>query len=329
MATALRRMVEYHFGWNEQGEPTGRRDRDEEGGGAEHTPLPGKALRPALALLCAEAVCTRRDRALPAAVAVELVHNFSLVHDDLIDGDAYRHGRPTLWSRFGRGEATLTGDALFALAFRVLAEAPAPRLALTLCELADATHEMADGQALDLLGQGRGRVDGGVVAERACAVARAKTGALMGCACAVGAIAGGADDVRTGHFRAFGRSLGLAFQLADDLLGIWGDPGRTGKPVGSDLAERRVTLPVAAALASRTAAGRELAERYDAVEPPGMAEVPDMTRLVEQAGGRLWAVQALARFRAEAAAHLRRAAPASGPGGMLSGLAAAAACRSH
>ncbi|MGW7517850.1 polyprenyl synthetase family protein [Streptomyces sp. NPDC054796] len=308
----LRDMAEYHFGWKDvRGRSCGEERR-------------GKGVRPALVFASAEAVGCRPGRARPAAVAVELLHNFSLVHDDIIDGDQFRHGRRTLWSAFDSADATLAGDALFTLAFRVLAETPAPRVVPTVLHLSAAAHEMATGQARELVLQRDG--DSGL--EQCVEAALGKTGALMGGACAVGAIAGGADEERAAHFRAFGRQLGLAFQVTDDILGLWGDPATTGKAVGADLAVRKLSLPVAAALASGTAAGRELGERYAAPHPPGPGDVARMTQLVEEAGGRDWAWNKTAECLRNAFEHLRHVKPAPGPACHLASLAAAACRRS-
>jgi geranylgeranyl diphosphate synthase type I len=131
-----------------------------------------------------------------------------------------------------------------------------------------------------------------------------KTASLFGCSCALGALLAGADDTRVDALRDFGLELGVAFQLVDDMLGIWGDPEVTGKPVGADLARRKKTLPVVAALISDTAAGRELLALYHGNGSLDDGQVARATRLVEEAGARQWAREEIAARLAKAAAYL-------------------------
>jgi geranylgeranyl diphosphate synthase type I len=263
---SMRRIAGYHLGWlDETGRPTGAAG--------------GKALRPALALLGSAALGGDPNAALPVAVAVELVHNFSLLHDDVMDGDRTRRHRPTAWAVFGRNGAILAGDALLALAFQV-GGSPAAVTALNTC-----VQRLLDGQSADLAFELRSTVD---LAECR-AMAGSKTGALLGCAVSMGAWAAGGEPDRVAHLRAFGERLGLAFQLADDLLGIWGDPALTGKPVHSDLRSRKKSFPVVAALSSGTPAGRELTNWYARSQPHVHADLAHVAALVERAGGRAWA----------------------------------------
>ncbi|MEV0263800.1 polyprenyl synthetase family protein [Streptomyces sp. NPDC050617] len=241
----------------------------------------GKAVRPALVLSCAEAAGGAARDAVRAAVTVELVHNFSLLHDDVIDQDALRRHRPTVWKLFGVPAAILTGDARLALAHRVLATAPGPRTADSIAMLGHAVEGLVEGEAMDVAFERRPEV---TTAEYA-AMATAKTGALTGAACGLGALAGGADVERARFFTKFGRHLGLAFQIVDDLLGIIGDPGTTGKPVGGDLAARKKTYPVIAALASDTEQGRTLAGMYASGAPLSDADLRWAALLVTDAGG--------------------------------------------
>ncbi|MBT0771965.1 polyprenyl synthetase family protein [Kineosporia sp. J2-2] len=269
----VRPVALYHYGWS-----------DAEG--RECDTGRGKALRPALTLLSAAAAggdgAGRDERVLAAAVAVDLVHNFSLVHDDVMDGDLTRRHRPTVWSVFGVGPAVLAGDALLTLALQTLAPAPAAAAAV-----ADAVQELILGQIQDLALERR---DSATLTE-CLAMAAAKTGALLGCSCALGALAAGAPDGRVRLLGRVGRDLGLAFQLTDDVLGIWGDPAVTGKPAGADLRARKKSLPVVAALASGTAAGRELARVYRSRQELGPDEVARAAALVREAGGRDWALE--------------------------------------
>jgi geranylgeranyl diphosphate synthase type I len=264
---AMMRIAGYHFGWwDENGHP-------EQAGG-------GKAIRPALVLLSAEAVGGVPAVVVPAAAAVELVHNFSLLHDDVMDGDLTRRHRRTAWSVFGRNAAILAGDALLALALDVLAATGHPIAMEGIRMLTAAVQDLVEGQSADLDFEQRVEVE----LVECLRMAERKTGALMGCACAVGACWGGAHREQVERLRRFGVHLGVAFQHVDDLLGIWGDPVVTGKPVYSDLRSRKKSLPVVAALTSDTPAGRELAALYLGDQPSSDSELAHAAELIEIAG---------------------------------------------
>jgi geranylgeranyl diphosphate synthase type I len=267
---AMRRIAGYHFGWwdADSRAVTGIRPA-------------GKALRPALALLSAEAVGGEPAAAVPAAVAVELVHNFSLLQDDVIDGDLTRRHRPTAWRVFGNGPAIVAADALLALAFEVLLRSRRPGAAEL---LHSAVLELAEGQHADLDFERRTDVD----LDECLRMAAGKSGALLGCACALGAEFGGGGIVQVSAMRGFGEQLGVAFQLTDDLLGIWGDPAVTGKPVHADLRRRKKSLPVVAALSSGTRSGDRLAAIYHRHRPLLPGGAARAAALVELAGGRAW-----------------------------------------
>lgn len=273
-------IAAYHLGWTDAaGVPT----RD---GG-------GKAVRPALATLSAQAAGAPAQVGIPGAVAVELVHNFSLVHDDVMDGDTERRHRPTVWAVWGTTSAILTGDALLALAQEVLLDSVSPHRAAAARLLAEATRHLIRGQVMDVAFERRPDV---TLAECLDMVS-GKTGALISASAAIGAVLAGAPDEVVDALATFGAQLGIAFQLVDDLLGIWGDPARTGKPVFSDLRSRKKTLPVTYALSQGGRAGRELADWLRSGAPDCEAEAAD---LIEAAGARQWAV-AEARRRIEAA----------------------------
>jgi geranylgeranyl diphosphate synthase type I len=263
----LRRIAEYHFGWIDvDGKPV-------DGG--------GKGVRPALAVLSAEAVGAPVTSAVPGAVALELVHNFSLVHDDVIDGDRERRHRPTVWALYGVGSAVVGGDALLTLAVDVLLEAPSPHNVRATKRLTRATAEMIDGQVDDMAFEARPTVS----VDECVAMEAKKTGALLACAASIGASLAGADDAVVEALAAYGLNLGLSFQAIDDLLGIWGAPEVTGKPVGNDLRQRKKSLPVAIALSSGRPGADELAQIV------GNGEMTDervvrAAQLVERCGGR-------------------------------------------
>lgn len=221
----------------------------------------GKGLRPAIAVLCGRACGASAEAAVSGAVAVELVHAFSLVHDDIMDGDEERRHRQTVWKAYGVGPAVLTGDALLALAFDALLQSTADRTRDAMELLSHTLIELVHGQAEDLMFEERPWSGPDAVSVEEChAMATRKTGALWACAAAVGAILGDGTPARVDAMAEMGRHLGVAFQAVDDLLGIWGDPSVTGKPVFSDLRQRKKTLPIVAALSAGTEPAARLAE---------------------------------------------------------------------
>jgi geranylgeranyl diphosphate synthase, type I len=245
----------------------------------------GKALRPALALLSARAAGAAPQRGVAPAAAVELVHNFSLLHDDIMDSDTERRHRPTAWTVFGVGAAILAGDALLALAHEALLEDASPQSPWSARCLSAAVQRLIAGQGADLAFERRADV----TLDECLEMAGDKTAALMACACSIGVIHVGAPPNLAMGLAGFGAHVGLAFQLTDDLLGIWGAPEVTGKPVHSDLRARKKSLPVVAALTSGTTAGHELAQCLASAEPLSDDDLLRAARLVEDAGGRQWA----------------------------------------
>jgi geranylgeranyl diphosphate synthase type I len=229
-------MLRYHFGW-----------MDADGQPAPHAL--GKAVRPTLCLLSCEAAGGNWERALPAAAALELIHNFSLIHDDIQDGDQQRHHRPTVWSLWGQAQAINAGDAAFALsgvAIEQLREQGYPaEVVLHVWQLLNtAVLRIVEGQYLDLSFEQQLDI---TVDEYLAMIAR-KTGALLEAAAHLGTLLGSADAALTDHLRWYARALGAAFQVGDDLLGIWGQSAETGKPVAADLRRRKKSLPVVYAL---------------------------------------------------------------------------------
>ncbi|HJP79185.1 MAG TPA: family 2 encapsulin nanocompartment cargo protein polyprenyl transferase [Pseudonocardiaceae bacterium] len=313
LPASMRGIAGYHFGWwNERDEPTENSS--------------GKAIRPALALLCAEVVATTAsDLAIPAAVAVELVHNFSLLHDDVMDGDLTRRHRPTAWAVYGIGPAILAGDALLSLAIDVLADSGHPKAQEGIRLISAAVLELLDGQQADLSFERRGDV-----ARSEClTMAERKTGALLGASCAIGALFGGADPRRVELLRDFGELVGLAFQFVDDLLGIWGDPAITGKSRHSDLDSRKKSLPVVAALTSNTAAGDALAKLYHQQAPLSAQDLIRAAELVDLAGGRDWSQAMADDLLAQALGQLRAASQNPKATAELTTLAALITRRDH
>jgi geranylgeranyl diphosphate synthase type I len=273
-----RRLARYHFGWTDQH-------------GCATTASGGKAVRPALALLSAQAVGASWQVGLPGAVAVELVHNFSLLHDDLMDGDVERRHRTTVWALEGAAAAILCGDAMLALASQVLLDVATLDAVEALRLLASSTQELIRGQYDDLAFERRHDV----TVDECLTMAAGKTGALLACAASIGAVLAGADRTRVTALATYGQELGLAFQLVDDVLGIWGDPDVTGKPVGADLRARKKSLPVTWATTYGGAAGRELAQWLAQPGPDTDDDIRAAARFVDAAGGRAWASEEAAR----------------------------------
>ncbi|WP_405998576.1 family 2 encapsulin nanocompartment cargo protein polyprenyl transferase [Streptomyces sp. NBC_00829] len=301
---SIRRVAMYHFGW-------------EHADGTPAAGSAGKAIRPALVLAAARALGGDPQHAVRAAAAVELAHNFTLLHDDVIDEDPTRRHRPTAWTVFGIPDAIIAGDAMLALALRLLAEDGHPASAAASARLAACVIELCAGQQADCALEERAPHE--VSLDECLAMATAKTGALLGCACALGALYAGAGEEEAAAMDAFGREAGLAFQLIDDLIGIWGDPDRTGKPVGADLAAHKKSLPVVAALTSGSAAGAELAELYRG--PMNAVAVRRAAEAVDRAGGRDWAQLQAADRMARAVHELARAVPDLAAAGDLLALA--------
>ncbi|MET8725666.1 polyprenyl synthetase family protein [Streptomyces parvus] len=262
--------------------------------GADGEPVPGsqgKGVRQALAVLGARAAGGSGEDGVLGAVAVELIHTFSLIHDDIMDGDETRRRRPTLWKAYGTGPAVLAGDALFALAVSTLAEAPGPGGPAAVRQLAGALGDLVHGQAQDLLFESRPwSGPGAVLPHEYRAMATHKTGSLLGCAAALGAALAGAPASTVEALDLAGRHVGVAFQAVDDLLGIWGDPQVTGKPVGSDLRRLKKTFPVLAALSADHPAAGRLDALLTCAGPLDDAAARRAAELIDEAGGRRAAV---------------------------------------
>lgn len=310
------RMASFAFGWCDV-------DGVRRGGGG------GKGLRPALAVLCAEAVGGSAADAVAGAVAVELVHAFSLVHDDIMDGDERRRHQDTLWKAFGVGPAVLAGDALLALALGTIGSTAEGATAM----LSAALVELVEGQAADISFEGRPWAGPhAVTVDEYTAMAADKTGSLLACAAGLGALLGGGGSDAAAAMSTAGRHLGLAFQAIDDLLGIWGDPSVTGKPVFSDLRRRKKSLPVVFAATVENGTHAELLGRLLDTAPDAPERDLDLRRaadLIARAGGRAFGAE-------QSDGHLRQALEVIGAAAVdltaaaeLTGLARFVADRSH
>ena len=231
-------LVHYHLGWVER-----------DGTPAASASSQGKALRPTLCLFACEALASACDRVLPTAAALELIHNFSLLHDDIQDQDLERRHQPTAWSLWGIPRALVAGDALHSTgdlaALRGEHEGVSPDVLLRVSEiLSDSYLAMIEGQCLDLEFEGRTDITTGEYLHMiAC-----KTGALIRCGLETGALLADGDETAVRAFASFGEGLGQAFQIRDDYLGIWGDEATLGKATGNDIRRRKKSYPVVYAL---------------------------------------------------------------------------------
>jgi geranylgeranyl diphosphate synthase type I len=277
----MRRVASYQMGWS----------------GADGRPsqVGGKAIRPTLAVLSAEAVGGRSEDGVPGAVAVELVHNFSLLHDDVMDRDVERRHRPTGWVVFGEAQAILAGNAMLTAAIEVLVGAGAAGQRCLTC-LLTAIQQLISGQSQDLYLEGRT----GVELEDVLRMEAGKTAALLSCSASIGAIAAGASVETVEGLAAFGHEVGIAFQLVDDILGMVGDPAVTGKSSSSDVRAGKASAPIVAALGARSDASRRLARLFADGPPATDEDVALATKLIGEAGGLDWAAREADARRARA-----------------------------
>ena len=294
-------MLTYHMGW------TG------EGAGPEAT---GKRIRPLLVLLSTSACGADWQPALPAAAAVELVHNFSLVHDDIQDNSDKRRGRPTTWVKWGMPMAINVGDALFVMSNQAIIDLKGDYPAEVVVKAAEILHntclELTRGQFLDMSYEERKDLS----VEDYWPMIAGKTAALLSACCHIGALLGGGDEARQDAYRAFGHYLGLAFQVQDDILGIWGDEVLTGKSAASDLIEGKNSLPVLAGLGSNG----QFAERWKRGRIRA-DEVQHLARLLASEGGYETATDAARQMTDLALMSLREADPQGDAGDALFALA--------
>ncbi len=229
LTETLHEMLTYHMGWS--GDGSGKVAR-------------GKRIRPLLVLLCCAACGTDWKIAIPAAAAVELVHNFSLVHDDIQDNSSKRRGRDTVWVKWGIPQGINTGDTLFVLSNLAVLDLQPNVPSETVVKAAKILHntclDLTRGQFLDMSYEQRDDL----TMEDYWPMVAYKTAALLSACCSLGALISEADEETQGAYRDFGHYLGLAFQVQDDYLGIWGDHLQTGKSSESDLITRKKSLPV-------------------------------------------------------------------------------------
>ncbi len=279
-STNLKHMIAYHLGW---------RDADNKRGGT------GKRIRPLLTLLCTGSFDSDLVSAMPVATGIEFLHNFTLIHDDIEDRSPFRHGRATLWKKWGIPQAINAGDALFSIAHLVLLDIAGNCGNLIAVQAARQFNQvclhLTQGQYLDIAFEERDEV----ALDSYIEMITGKTAALIAYATKMGGLIAGVDKHKQQLLTKFGESLGMAFQVQDDYLGIWGNPKITGKSAASDLLTRKKTLPVLFGL-------RDCPEFRSLWEKPrhNTEQVNRMSQLLEDCGSRTYTQEQSTRYTNQA-----------------------------
>jgi geranylgeranyl diphosphate synthase type I len=289
-------MMRYHLGWVDGNLQPVEADS-------------GKRLRPMLCLLCCEAAGGDPEQALPAAAALELVHNFSLVHDDIQDASKTRRGRRTVWDIWGQAQGINVGDGLFVLARQALhrlgeRNVPLQRQHAAIIALDEACLALCEGQYFDMIFEDHVDVD----LDQYLWMIRHKTAALLAASAQLGAIIATFDETQIDDYHRFGENLGMAFQIQDDILGTWGDPSVTGKSAATDIRDRKKTLPVVYALRHRIdpEAVLALAELYAPGDPLDENEIRCALALLDRVGARAYAEEMAEAYYHQAIHDLER-----------------------
>ena len=290
------RMMHYHMGWDDQNQAPA---------------TSGKRTRPLLTLLCAAASGGDWQLALPLAAGVELIHNFSLIHDDIQDSSRMRHNRPTVWALWGQNQAINAGDALFTYAHLAVQKAAGleAETRLEAIRLIDETCiALTIGQHIDMGFE----THHSVTIEDYMTMISGKTAALIAASADLGALASGTPKYVRRHYRDFGNALGIAFQIRDDVLGIWGDAATTGKSVTTDIESGKKTLPVIYALQQSP----ELRQAYK-TQDMGRVDAHFVKRILDETGARGYSEGEEHRHMEQALRHLNEAHPQGDAGAGL------------
>jgi len=292
--SVLRNMLRYHMGWqDEYGHPCSRES--------------GKFIRSTLCLLSCQAVGGDMCQALPAAAAVELIHNFSLIHDDIEDASDERHHRPAVWKLWGQSQAINAGDAIFTLAYIALLKLKEKgiadeKVASSTKMLSLACLELCDGQYLDV--EYEDRLD--TTIEDYLDMAAKKTAALFAVSTSLGAYLGSEDSKLMGFFHLFGKELGIAYQIYDDILGIWGMGENIGKPV-SDISQKKKTLPIVYGLQNSEGEAKMRLERLYSQKSIEGEDITEVTKILDRLGARDYAESLAEQYYHKALEHLEAA----------------------
>ena len=274
--SGLCNMLRYHMGWqDEHGQPCSKES--------------GKFIRPTLCLLSCQAVGGDTSQILPAAASVELIHNFSLIHDDIEDASYERHHRPTVWKIWGQSQAINAGDAMFTLAYLALLKLKEngiaeEKIAGSTDILSQACLGLCEGQYLDLEYENCSNI----TIEDYLDIASKKTAALIAAATSLGSYLGSGASKLVDSFRLFGEALGMAYQIRDDILGIWGTEESTGKSA-SDISQRKKTLPVVYGLQNSKGEEREILEKLYSQKSIEGEDITRVMKILDQLGTRDYA----------------------------------------
>lgn len=282
-------LISYHFGWVDQDFQPANFGR-------------GKMLRPTLNLLVFDAITGGYEDALPMAAAIEMIHNFSLIHDDIEDNDLERRGRPTAWSIWGKPRTINIGDFLYSLAFKTLyqldaSKFPPARIFTVLNLIVDACLALTKGQELDLSFENN--ID--VSVDMYLDMVYKKTGALIDAAIVSAASLATADAALIKNYGEFADNIGIAFQIRDDILGIWGDKAKTGKSTANDLRRKKKTLPVVYTLDKASGQRKKkIRKLYTQPEPLSDKEIDFMRENLDRAGAHDYAQNLANQYREKA-----------------------------
>jgi geranylgeranyl diphosphate synthase type I len=268
-------MMRYHMGWIDEF-------------GRTQDNIAGKRLRPVLCLLACQALGGKWQQVLPVAAAVELVHNFSLIHDDIQDSSTERRGRPTIWYIWGQPQAINTGDAMHALALSSLLRledtgTPHSKMVRAARILGEASLKLSEGQYRDLSFETH--LD--ISINDYLSMISGKTSALFSCSLEIGAVVATDNESQISRIRKFGHALGMTFQVHDDVLSIWGDERTTGKSSATDIRSKKKTLPVIFALEkAKGADGERLRQIYnkEIIEPSDVDAVLEVLNKLDARG---------------------------------------------
>jgi len=292
--SALLNMLRYHMGWqDEHGHPCSRES--------------GKFIRSTLCLLSCQAVGGDTSQVMPAAAAVELIHNFSLIHDDIEDASCERHHRSTVWKLWGQSQAINAGDAMFTLAYLALFRLREKgitdeKVASSTKMLSLACLELCEGQYLDI--EYENRLD--ITIDNCLDMATKKTAALFAVSTSLGAYLGSDDSKVVDFFHLFGKELGIAYQIYDDILGIWGVEENTGKSAG-DIYQRKKTLPIVYGLQNSTGEARKRLEKLYSQKSIEGKDITEVTKILDHLGTKAYADNLAEQYYYNALAHLEAA----------------------
>jgi geranylgeranyl diphosphate synthase type I len=289
--SVLCNMLRYHMGW-----------QDEHGHSCSRES--GKFIRSTLCLLSCQTVGGDTSQVMPAAAAVELIHNFSLIHDDIEDASDERHHRPTVWKLWGQSQAINAGDSMFTLAYLALLKLEEKgitdeKVASSIKMLSLACLELCEGQYLDIEYENRL----GITTEDYLDMAVRKTAALFAVSTSLGAYLGSEDSKLVDFFHLFGKELGIAYQIYDDILGIWGTEKSIGKSV-SDISQRKKTLPVVYGLQNSEGEARKRLEKLYSQKSIEGKDITEVTNILDQLGARDYAENLAEQHYQKALAYL-------------------------